>query len=1018
MRLHLVTSTSIGSLMAALVAGSSGALAACGTGGTISTTTTNCQTIAGGGSLTVTSTGSVNVTSNNDSVTVPSQTSGVTITNNGTISNAYASGKRAILINGATQSNLVIDNSGTITASGDDAIHGGSSGTKISAGSISITNELGGIIRSTGTTSSTNGQAIDLDNTSGAIQTTITNYGTISGADSDAMRPGENATVNNYGTIIGNSVNGDTGNDGIDFQSHTSASTVSNYQGGTITGARHGITGNGSINIDNAGTITGNLGSGINLDTTSGTTFITNRATGVINGTAGGSSDGDGIDVDYLVNIKNYGHINAYGTWNGGLSEAVTVGGGTISNYAGGVIYSVQRAITVDDSNDGNAYAPTTIYNEGTIQGDNGEAISITSAFANTITNKGTIIGSIKTGSGDDTFNLYTGSSISGLIDGGGGSNTINLYGSGTGTLANVANIGTLNVDGGAWTITDMQTYANGIGIASGASLYVDGTLGGLTTIASGGLLGGTGTVGDTMVSAGATLAPGPSNATGTLAVKGDLTFVAGSTYAVSVTPTTASRTDVTGTSSLSGTVAVAAGAGDYLPSTRYTILTAGTIAGSFNGVTSNTAFLDPTLTQDAGDVYLTLTRNNVSFGEVATTPNQRAVADALTQASRTTQPNAGTSLLDAVYQLSASQARAAFDAIGGAGRAAAQTANQQAAEAATGALTDAAHAWLDGADVAPGVSQSIGAVLSSTPAPGHVKGPIVVRKASDLPQSRGWRAWGTFFGGGAKAWADGAGLSAANTNLVGGMFGLDYQMQPNWLVGAAVGGSQSHFSTDTATSGHADGLHVGLYSVYAMGPSYLQFSETFSALRDHSTRGVAGFGGLAGEVLTGAYDASEWRSRVELGRRFDLGALRVTPFAAVELATLDSNPYIEKSNLQSSVFALSTARDHATSLPAFLGVRFTGQLAMFGAWKLTPSATLAWVHEFEGRHDLTSTLVSLPDASFTLAGLGNARDGLQTKLGAELANASGFAFFGEFNGVLSGNGRSYAGKGGLRYTW
>ncbi len=57
------------------------------------------------------------------------------------------------------------------------------------------------------------------------------------------------------------------------------------------------------------------------------------------------------------------------------------------------MIVSDQRAITVDDSDDGNALGATTIINEGTIQGGNEEAISITGSFADTITNKGTIIG-------------------------------------------------------------------------------------------------------------------------------------------------------------------------------------------------------------------------------------------------------------------------------------------------------------------------------------------------------------------------------------------------------------------------------------------------------------------------------------------------------------------------------------------------------------------------------------------------------------------------------------------------
>ena len=60
--------------------------------------------------------------------------------------------------------------------------------------------------------------------------------------------------------------------------------------------------------------------------------------------------------------------------------------------------------------------------------------------FADTITNKGAIIGSVATGGGDDIVNIYSGSSISGVIDGGRGTDTINLLGTGAGTLSDVAN--------------------------------------------------------------------------------------------------------------------------------------------------------------------------------------------------------------------------------------------------------------------------------------------------------------------------------------------------------------------------------------------------------------------------------------------------------------------------------------------------------------------------------------------------------------------------------------------------
>src|SRR5262245_277844 len=93
-----------------------------------------------------------------------------------------------------------------------------------------------------------------------------------------------------------------------------------------------------------------------------------------------------------------------------------------------------------------------------------------------------------------------------------------------------------------------------------------------LTTVNSGAVLFGSGTVGSTLVNAGGFLVPG--NSPGTMTVAGDLTIQRNAFYVVQVNPQTASRVNVIGTASLDGTVAAVFAPGSYLRSS-YTILTA-----------------------------------------------------------------------------------------------------------------------------------------------------------------------------------------------------------------------------------------------------------------------------------------------------------------------------------------------------------------------------------------------------------------------------------------------------------
>src|SRR5262249_44539961 len=221
-----------------------------------------------------------------------------------------------------------------------------------------------------------------------------------------------------------------------------------------ITGARHGITGKLPITVDNdaGASITGNLGSGINMDT-GGTTTTTVHNLGTITGNASGTVDGDAVDVDGLVAIDNQGVIQALGTGTGGLTEALAIGGGSVHNFAGATIHSAQRGNTLDDSNLGNAFGATTIINEGTIQGDNDQAIAITDTFADTLTNKGVINGSVALGGGNDELDDYAGATFSSSIDGGAATDVVNLLGTGAGSLAGLMNFETVNLQSGDWTL-------------------------------------------------------------------------------------------------------------------------------------------------------------------------------------------------------------------------------------------------------------------------------------------------------------------------------------------------------------------------------------------------------------------------------------------------------------------------------------------------------------------------------------------------------------------------------------
>ena len=449
----------------------------------LTSNTSTPQTVAATDSLSVQPSVTLTSTTATPAVTwAGSSGAGPVVNNAGVIQNTFntgASSGRAIDMNftSASSSFTLNNNAGATITSGNDVFRVNKS---IGSGTLVVNNS--GVMSSTGLNGNSNGQAIDFNaNTTLTGVVTINNFAgaVMSAADADAIRPGNLATINNFGSIVGNTT-GDTGNDGIDYQDPGKSGTVNNFgAASSITGARHGITAKEAITVFNAGLIEGRAGSGLNIDTTTNAVamVVTNTASGRIVGHAVAGADADGIDIDRLAIINNAGLISAQGLSSGtNLNEAIAIGGGSVVNQAGGRILSDQRAITVDDSNLGNAFAAFTLSNDGTITGGNGEALRIISQLGNSVTNRGTINGSVVLGSGADAVFLATGSSLNGLLDGGDGVDVLHLQGSGLGTLGQTASVEELLVDAGDWTLDSGSDYHFGtLSLQAGSSLSLGG---------------------------------------------------------------------------------------------------------------------------------------------------------------------------------------------------------------------------------------------------------------------------------------------------------------------------------------------------------------------------------------------------------------------------------------------------------------------------------------------------------------------------------------------------------------
>ena len=395
-----------------------------------------------------------------------------------------------------------------------------------------------------------------------------------------------------------------------------------------------------------------NLGSNISGGGTlaklgSGTLILSGNSTYTGGTTIGGGTlqIGNGGTTGSIV-----GSVVDNGTLAFNLSNALSFAG-VISGS--GALQQLGSGTTTLTAN--NTYTGGTLVNAGMLQLGAGASLAATGAL--------TVNGGV--------FNLNGNNQTVGALAGTGGAIAL---GSGTLTAGDASNTtlaaaisgtgGFIKQGSGAITLTGASGYT-GATLVNAGTLVVNGSLASAVTV-NGGRLQGTGTVGGLVVSGGGTVAPG--NSIGTLTVNGSFVQASGTTYQVEVNAAGQSdRINVGGAATINGgTVQVLAQSGTYARNTTYTILNAtGGVSGTYASVTSNFAFLTPTLAYDANNVFLNLFQPSSAFAAGAQTPNQYAVGTVLDQVNATATGDLNT-VLNALSVLSNTQGPAALNAISG----------------------------------------------------------------------------------------------------------------------------------------------------------------------------------------------------------------------------------------------------------------------------------------------------------------------------------------------------------------
>lgn len=743
----------------------------------------------------------------------------------------------------------------------------------------------------------------------------INNAGTITGLNNRGILSSD-ANINNSGTISG-------GFEGISYNA-AAATPAAIVNSGTISGVLTGIaTGAVTLTLDNSGIIaaTGPASTGISVFGNNPST-IGNSATGTISGTF------QGIGATN-ANITNRGTISG-GTYGASISNGDITNFGTISGTTGAGIQKNQG---------GN------ITNSGTVTGDTGIEAIVFSPLG--VTNSGTITGTggtaLNFGGILATVTLLAGSQVNGSVV-----------------------LGDSNTLGNAGTI---QVGANGVSIStSGDSNAVTNTgrIDGRLDLSSG--------AANNMVNSGLLTITNPGTPVGAVhSIGGNFSQTASGTLAIRVNSAGAGdKVSAGGTATLTGgTVRVVASPGSYAPSTTYTILTAtGGVAGTFTSVTSNFAFLAPTLAYDANNVFLTLFSSGagpVNLCSVAATRNQCSTATAV-QAGGT-----GSVLYNAVIAQSADGARQAFDALSGEIHGSLQS-----------SLVDDSR---------------------------YVRHGVLGRLQQAPRDDQGYSFWTEALGAWGRFESDGN--AATTTRSLGGVLvGADRRFDA-WLTGFAAGYSHARVNVDArASAADIDSLHFAGYLGTALAGFNLRAGAAYAFHTISTTRSIV-FPGFA-DTARASYGASTGQLFGEVGYGATVGPVAFEPFAGLAWARASTNGFAEAGGAA----ALTGSGNTLEVGYSTLGLRAAASVALGNGLLLVPRASAVWQHALGNVTPSAALAFRDTGQGFTIGGAPMAQDSVQLDAGLDLQLTRRVRLGIAYVGQLAGNVADHSANARVRWAF
>jgi hypothetical protein len=281
-------------------------------------------------------------------------------------------------------------------------------------------------------------------------------------------------------------------------------------------------------------------------------------------------------------------------------------------------------------------------------------------------------------------------------------------------------------------------------------------------------------------------------------------------------------------------------------------------------------------------------------------------------------------------------------------------------------------------------------------------------------------RFWAMPLGGSGRMDAGAAFGAGVQTSMAGFMMGLDHRMSPDFVLGTVAGYSTGSYDAGSLISqSQLTGAHLGGYGMWRSGALYLSGTAAYS--RHELKQGRLVEFGESVEYARASGGINNAALQLEMGWRMETPLVAVTPFAGIGLTAWSHDVRRETTMAAGGgggMLGLAQSAQSGASVPLSLGLRLDGTTRFAGGLAMTPYLRAAWVHETGSSLSSTASLAMAPGETFRISAPRMPGDRLSFNAGLQLAPDERFGFgLGVFGDVGDGM-QSIGGYGRAVVRW